>query len=500
LGERLFDFLAARDGLPKKIFTREEGGRQVGSRMNRGIIALIAFVAVMGYELSYQVNNAFAIPAFARKYNFACNMCHVPSFPKLNDFGNQFRDKGYQLKTEEELPTWEGLSRGYWPVALRTTTGYQFQTTSGLPDSASSSTNVKATSGTFGFTGLDILSFGILARDISFGVVYVPQLGSAGFGTQDPATIESGDLEAVFIRLDNLFGSSLMNLKVGKYELDLPFSVKRSPTLNTDFLMYTYTAGVPVLGGVGGATNPNTFALSDNHLGAEMFGIKESLGGYLRYSLNALSNSDLNKDTTGGGRALQLYGHATQSFGGYGIVSGQRVGLLGMYGQAPTRPSAAGLATAGAGTGEGNEPFWRIGVDASTTWKNQVNIFGAWMYAQDSQDLFLNSGGTPVGVFQDAHWHGGFVEADYNPAQFSKWLLIYRYDWITNTKQPDTGFPGNFNNVQQHTLAARYNFHFSTRTDIAAHIEYSHLSDRQTAAAGGDQLQQTFLAGFDFAL
>ncbi len=464
----------------------------------RIVIVMIAFMAVVGYELGYQVQNAFAIPAFARKYNFVCSMCHVPSFPKLNDFGNQFRDKGYQLNTEEELPTWEGLTRGYWPVAFRTTTGYQFQSTSGLPDVSSPSTNVKATSGTFGFTGLDILSFGILARDISFGIVYVPELASSGFGTQDPTAIEPGDLEAVFIRLDNLLGSSLLNLKVGKYELDLPFSVKRSPTLNTDFLIYTYTVGVPMLGGVTGITNPNTFALSDNHLGAELFGIQQSLGGFLRYSLNALSNSDLNKDATGGGRALQLYGHVTQSFGGYGIVSGQRVGLLGMYGQAPTRESAAGFATAGAGTGEGNEPFWRAGVDLSTTWGKQLNLFGAWMFAKDSKDLFVNTG-VPVGTFQDAKWYGGFVEADYNPAQFPKWLLIYRYDWITNTQQPDTGFAGNFNNVQQHTVAARYNFHFSNRTDIAAHLEYSNVRDKQTAAAGGDQIQQTFLAGFDFA-
>ncbi len=471
----------------------------------RIVIVMIAFMAVVGYELGYQVQNAFAIPAFARKYNFVCSMCHVPSFPKLNDFGNQFRDKGYQLNTEEELPTWEGLSRGYWPVAFRTTTGYQFQSTSGLPDSLSASTNVKATSGTFGFTGLDILSFGILARDISFGIVYVPQLASSGFGTQDPALPEPGDLEAVFIRLDNLFGSSLLNLKVGKYELDLPFSVKRSPTLNTDFLIYTYMSGVPVLGGQttlpdsgGNQVTPNTFALSDNHLGAELFGIKESFGGYLRYSLNALSNSDLNKDATGGGRALQLYGHVTQSFGGYGIVTGQRVGLLGMYGQAPTRASAAG--TSG-GTGEGNKPFWRVGVDLSTTWGKQLNLFGAWMFAKDSKDLFANSGATPTpgSTFQDAKWHGGFVEADYNPAQFPKWLLIYRYDRIANTKQPDTGFVGNFNNVQQHTVAARYNFHFSNRTDIAAHLEYSNVRDKLTAAAGGDQLQQTFLAGFDFA-
>jgi hypothetical protein len=209
------------------------------------IVGVLAMIGLGCYELAYQVPRAGAIPAFARKYDFACNVCHVPSFPKLNDFGNLFRDHGYQLGTDQELPTWEGLTKGYWPISFRTTVGYQFQSKTGLTNAAATAANggipvgdVTSTSGSFGFTGLDILSFGILHRDITFGIVYTPALGSAGFGTSP----SDGDLESAFIKLDNLqrfigLGSDnyLMNLKVGKYELDLPFSEKRSPTLNTTF-------------------------------------------------------------------------------------------------------------------------------------------------------------------------------------------------------------------------------------------------------------------------
>jgi hypothetical protein len=175
-----------------------------------------------------------------------------------------------------------------------------------------------------------------------------------------------------------------------------------------------------------------------------------------------------------------------------------------MAGQAPTLPSAAGL---GGGTGENNQPFSRAGVDASLTWLGQVNVFGTWMFAKDSQRLFLNNPGvTVIGNAQEARWNGGFVEADYNPIQLPKWLFIYRYDWITNTQQPDSGLTlpdgrvvGNFNNTQQHTLGVRYNFHISTRTDIALHLEYSNLRGTHTAASGGDQRQDTMLAGLDFA-
>ena len=42
-------------------------------------------------------SRAGAIPAFARKYNVACSSCHE-AWPKLNDFGELFRDNGWKLQ------------------------------------------------------------------------------------------------------------------------------------------------------------------------------------------------------------------------------------------------------------------------------------------------------------------------------------------------------------------------------------------------------------------
>ncbi|MBI3809423.1 MAG: hypothetical protein HY284_03065 [Nitrospirae bacterium] len=462
------------------------------------IVLCLAVIGILCDVLSIGVRNAQAIPAFARKYDFACNVCHVPSFPKLNDFGNLFRDHGYQLGTEQELPTWEGLTKGYWPVSFRTTVGYQLQSKVGQKNTTSLVGDTTTTTGSFGFTGLDVLSFGILHRDITFGLVFTPGLASAGFNAASTAT--TGNLESAFIKLDNLQRfvglsdkSYLMNFKVGKYELDLPFSEKRSPTLNTQFLAYHYIAGTPFITGglTSPLTNPNDFALGANHSGAELSGIQESLGGYTRYSLNAISNSDINTTASGGGRALQFYGHLTQSLGGYGVVSGQRIGVYGMAGEVPTAASAAGVI---AGAGGANQSFSRVGADASLTAGGQVNVFGTWMVAKDDRKLFTTTNA------REARWNGGFVEADYNPVQLPKWLFIYRYDWITNTQQPDkTLVVGGFDNLQGHTAAIRYNFHLSQRTDIALHLEWNHLAANKTAASGGNQVQDTMLTGFDFA-
>src|SRR6266571_4463295 len=230
------------------------------------VVGLFVVIIAILSGIVQDVQDAQAIPAFARKYDFACNVCHVPSFPKLNDFGNLFRDHGYQLGTDQELPTYEGLTKGYWPVSLRTTVGYQFQSTGGLANFTTGLGDVTATSSGFGITGLDILSFGLLHRDISFGVVITPELVSGAIvGGGNGET----DMEAGFIRLDNLqrfigLGENnyLMNFKVGKFELDLPFSIKRSPTLNSTMLIYSYTAGVPFINSFTGFANPTTFVFA----------------------------------------------------------------------------------------------------------------------------------------------------------------------------------------------------------------------------------------------
>jgi hypothetical protein len=402
---------------------------------------------------------------------------------------------------------------------MRTTVGYQ--AASVRTDGSGVST------GGFGFTGLDILSFGLLHRDISFGIVFTPGLGSAGFGTG--SSVQDSDLEAAYVRFNRLerflgvkdeAGRYLMNLKVGKFELDVPFSEKRSPTLNTPFVMYHYVAGNPYTATIstsGTKTNsyfnPNLFAIGENSPGIEMAGITKTAvtDGVFRYSLAGLStntNSFLggsNNCAPGaacgtGGRNVNFYGRMTQSFGGYGIVTGHRIGLFGMYGNAPTAVNATCPECQGvAGSGQ---PFYRIGADVSFTYDGQWNLFGAFMHGNDSKNLFVSQGITNA---QNASWNGAFAELDWYPTQLPLvgmpgWFFSYRYDIIRNDRQGDPTVAKNYNNVDSHTFLARYFIHQSNRTDIALHIEYNTYQTKQVGVGGGDLLGQTMLVGFDFAL
>ncbi len=466
-------------------------------RMGVGVALVVAASALTA---SWFKGEAQAIPAFARKYNMACSNCHVSGFPKLNDFGNRFRDQGYQMNTEEDEPA--NTHFAYWPLSLRTSLGYQYSSASRLAVGSPATDRAYATSGSFGFTGLDILSFGTITKNVSYGIVYLPGLRSAGFNTG--STTSDSDLEYAFVRFNNIADSSLLNVRLGKHELDLPFSEKRSPTLNSQFAIYHYVPGSRFGGVIANPSgnpayaNANDLALGDNHLGVEVMGWKESeaTDGTFRYSVSVISNSNLNQTVSGGGRNVMVYGHATQSFGGYGFTEGHRVGVFGMYGQAPTVANAASASGSPiTGTGQASKTFYRLGADVSATaLDGNLNVFGAYMLAEDGKDLFSTQG---VVNAQNARWHGGFVEADYNVTL--PLVLYYRYDLIRNTKQGDAAFDKQFGNVDAHTLAVRHHFLVSKRMGAAFHAEYSHIRTAKTGAFNDDQVANVFFTGVDLS-
>jgi hypothetical protein len=59
---------------------------------------LAALIPIIPFLTSQPVQ---AIPAFARKYGLPCSACHE-AWPKLNNFGQVFRDNGYQLGNDKD--------------------------------------------------------------------------------------------------------------------------------------------------------------------------------------------------------------------------------------------------------------------------------------------------------------------------------------------------------------------------------------------------------------
>jgi len=61
------------------------------------------FAALLVFLVMIPVNSINAIPAFARKYQISCQVCHSPAMPRLKGFGEEFAGNGFRL-TEYESP------------------------------------------------------------------------------------------------------------------------------------------------------------------------------------------------------------------------------------------------------------------------------------------------------------------------------------------------------------------------------------------------------------
>ncbi len=70
--------------------------------MKRQTFARIIFLAAVAVLL-LPAKKADAIPAFARKYQISCQVCHSPGMPMLKDFGDEFAGAGFRM-TEYESP------------------------------------------------------------------------------------------------------------------------------------------------------------------------------------------------------------------------------------------------------------------------------------------------------------------------------------------------------------------------------------------------------------
>jgi hypothetical protein len=84
---------------PLRYFSKDP---ETTSNMNKGtIIKLVATAIVI--LLTVPAGNLNAIPAFARKYQISCQVCHTPAMPRLKAFGAEFANNGFRM-TEFEAP------------------------------------------------------------------------------------------------------------------------------------------------------------------------------------------------------------------------------------------------------------------------------------------------------------------------------------------------------------------------------------------------------------
>jgi hypothetical protein len=456
---------------------------------SRRTVASLLLSAV--YILAFS-SSAHALPAFARKYGLRCSACHE-AWPMLNYFGQKFKDNGYQLMNDRDAPIWQNPS--YWPVTFRIIPYWHRESTNKVQvdnGAGIGAGEAQITSHGFDLSGLDFHTGGTIEKNISFYVL--------------PSSDPTGafHFETVMGRFDNIFGSSWLNFKLGKFELDNLVSEKRILTLTPISGVFQTYHFIPVGDG-------NIFGqIGDNQLGMEVMG--HSLNDRTRYSAALLSSNDGNVNLQYGNSYSGFF-TASQAFD-VGKLGTDRVGFYAMIGEAPTGYLTNGGPTDPAsvipGSGRSNRPFNREGfvglfyfgkLDFQVV--TQHGWDSAWFGAGYGD--FVGGGATlnntpgttlPPGA-RAPSWNGYMVETHW--VQNPQLIFIQRSEWERMSQQADPLSPKNLGNIDMYTFGFRYMPIMTSRAGFAWHNEYSWLRQKGTAPVSGTDLtSSSLMSGFDF--
>ena len=444
-----------------------------------------------------------ALPAFARKHGMPCSSCHE-AWPKLSPFGQSFKDNGYQMGNDRDAPIFQ--SPAYWPVTFRMTPQWHRETTDrvgvdGVVGGVPTTVEQRVTTHGFDWSGLDFHTAGTLAKNFSFYLL--------------PASDNTGafHFEAIWARFDNLLGSSWLNIKVGKFELDNLLSEKRILTLSSNGGLYQNYHFQPMVSpGVGESLY--TFGIGDNQVGAEWMG--HSKNDRTRISAALLSSNDGSPGLPTS-RGYDTFIAASQAFEA-GSLGLQRVGVFGYFGQAPTYyqytqttttpigtdmtngdPVINTTTSPVAGTGVGNKSFYRAGF-IGMWYVKKLDVTSIYFRGWDNVFLGTNTPANqplPAGA-RAPTWNGGLIETHYNINPTI--LLLNRYELIRMDRQTFQSNPSNLGDLDSLTFGFRYYPFISSRAGFAFHNEFSVVRQRGAAPVTGlDVTSKSYLAGFDFA-
>lgn len=161
---------------------------------------------------------AQALPLFARKYSMPCSQCHS-AYPRLNDFGMKFKQRGYILEGAEGESPWESTN---FPLSLIGNVGMSLVGTDSLNEDR---TRQRTTQVQFQQNAVEFHTAGTLAKKVSFHF-------DNGFAT-DTGVLETG---MAFVQFDDLAKNGAVNLRVGIYDAEIPYLSSARRTTLVDYL------------------------------------------------------------------------------------------------------------------------------------------------------------------------------------------------------------------------------------------------------------------------
>ena len=445
------------------------------------------------------LTTSHAIPAFARMYGTSCSTCHL-DFPKLNDFGKAFKDAGFKFPKDDEsmlkIPPvmlgapgskdlwpkaiWPGTIPGIPPIGLRYTNYFQY--------TGSSSSNFAS------LTPPGNLPPFIPATDFETGLFSIYTAGNFGsdiaFWVQDDLSVAganaNGGLGDAYLKFVNVgrflkLPSNALNLRVGEFELDLPFTQERSIWISP-YDIYTQSNVGAVNAVFPQQFVNNRYLLAELGRGVELSGglhtrgynysiafIDQNTGGGIGYSPYVPSASGSNQ----GGVGVQsnadfkdIYAsfqyrfnldkdkesrNAIQAAGPTGPQDHTylNVGTYYFYGRSVQRLIGAGPDNTSVVL-DAREPFYRVGGNMTFNYRCCLQFNALYMFGHDMNLLPVDAAGnviplqdlhqvSPTGFVQStaATFSGGFADVEW--LAYPWMMVMMRYDGVNSASDRVNG-------------------------------------------------------------
>ncbi len=463
-----------------------------------GLFPMLVLLALTFSSTSY------AIPAFARMYGTSCSTCHI-DFPKLNDFGKAFKDAGFKFPKDDEsmlkIPPvmlgapankelwpkaiWPGTIPGIPPIGMQMSNYFQYTgSSSGKFASLTPAGTLPPFVPRTDFeTGLfSLFTAGNFGSDIAFWVDNDISVGGAN------ANAGLGDAYLKFVNIGRLMKlpKNVLNLRVGQFELDLPFTQSKSiwispydiytqsnigamnsfiplqQFVNNQFTMDAAAQGIELSGGLhtGGYNysiafiNQNTNGVGqDSNAGSPYVpqATGSNNGGVgvasdanfkdIYATFNYRFNLERNKESRDAIQAAGPTGphdHTYLNFGSYYFYgrSVQRLPVTGADG-------TSAVLTA-------REPFYRVGGNMTFNYRCCLQFNALYMYGHDYNLLPLDASGNlislqslneavPVGFAHSAPstFSGGFADVEW--LAYPWMYIMFRYDGVNSTSDRING-------------------------------------------------------------
>lgn len=194
-------------------------------RRTRSSVIVLSILAA----LAVSMEDARAIPAFARKYGFSCTTCHAPA-PRLKAFGEEFAGRGFRLDDPAKEPPRATLDTGDpllrlvrdVPLAIR------------LDGYASHKKNERAQTDFESPWVLKFLSGGPINDRLSYYFYFLVEQG------------EVVGLEDTFIQYNRLFNLPV-DIVVGQFQVSDPLFKRELRLMRADYDIFTTRVGHSVI-------------------------------------------------------------------------------------------------------------------------------------------------------------------------------------------------------------------------------------------------------------